>query len=386
MGRLFVLDPRDPGFAELVAPGAPEGDRWLAGWRDLAGDGRDPFTHPCWVAAYLRRLAAKPGTGPLRLVLVEEEDHLAAALALEVQDRGPGRLAPRVVVPPDVHQLCASIAVRRDALPAILRDLFTGRLLSGVRPVVLRLDQVDAGHPVLEAGGVPRRVRPRMRRFLLDLGDDAAAFARHLPRKTRRNLAQARNRARRAGGSSLAVARDPAGVARILELFLRLEHAGWKGRAGSSVRSDPLLERFFREGYACLAELGEAVAFLLAMGERPAAAALGFLPRGEGTCYLHKIAYDEGLAAASPGHLLVAAAVEELRRLGVRVLNFLGDARWLEAWNPRESWTWSVELYAGPLAARLAPLAWASPRRGARRLLRRAGLLGVARRLLGRAG
>ena len=91
-----------------------------------------------------------------------------------------------------------------------------------------------------------------------------------------------------------------------LDDYLRFEHAGWKGEAGTSVLSDPCDEGFCREMVAAAAAEGRLKFSRLKVGDRPIAYSIDVLAgtdAGAGAFAL-KIAHDPAYECYSPGVLL----------------------------------------------------------------------------------
>lgn len=96
------------------------------------------------------------------------------------------------------------------------------------------------------------------------------------------------------------------GLPALLETFLDIEAASWKGRGGTAIRNVPVLESVFR---ALAAEHAPAPTLLieaLMVGERPCAINLNIV--ADGTVYTVKSTYQPDFASHSPGRLLDAFA------------------------------------------------------------------------------
>lgn len=111
------------------------------------------------------------------------------------------------------------------------------------------------------------------------------------------------------GARGVRVAETPDAVARALEHFLALEERGWKGRQGTAFLCQPRLVTFVRTMMRHFAAEGRAAVHLLELGGRPIA--IGLVLRQGERAYFWKTAYDERLAALSPG---VQLTVELTRR------------------------------------------------------------------------
>jgi hypothetical protein len=90
--------------------------------------------------------------------------------------------------------------------------------------------------------------------------------------------------------------------------FVRLEAAGWKGRAGTAIASSDSHRRFFEETCAAFADAGRLQLLALEGGGRTVAMQWNLLAADAIFCL--KVAYDEDLASCSPGAQLEVRAVE----------------------------------------------------------------------------
>lgn len=108
---------------------------------------------------------------------------------------------------------------------------------------------------------------------------------------------------------------DDAGLAGWVEDFLRLEAAGWKGRAGSALACYPETAALFREAMAGGAARGSLERLTLSLDGRPIAMLATFLsPPG---AFSYKTAFDESFARFSPGVLLQRENLAILGREGI---------------------------------------------------------------------
>ncbi|MFC5387245.1 GNAT family N-acetyltransferase [Aquamicrobium segne] len=99
------------------------------------------------------------------------------------------------------------------------------------------------------------------------------------------------------------VARTPDEVRPAMEGFLVLEAAGWKGRKGTAMMVDRYQAAFAREAVHKLAERDMCRVHTLKLDGRTIASLVVFVEQG--VAYTWKTAYDERLAAFSPGTLLM---------------------------------------------------------------------------------
>jgi CelD/BcsL family acetyltransferase involved in cellulose biosynthesis len=127
-------------------------------------------------------------------------------------------------------------------------------------------------------------------------------------RKTLRR--QGRRLAEELGGAVLTVdlVRGGDGCDDAVETFLRLEDSGWKGRAGTALLRRPEHAEWFRRFCRHLHARGRLEVWALGVPGRAAAAQVN--ARAGRTSFHLRTAYDEALAAWSPGIQLELAMVE----------------------------------------------------------------------------
>jgi hypothetical protein len=146
-------------------------------------------------------------------------------------------------------------------------------------------------------------------RPLLRTGD---AELEHLGSKERQELRRRRRKLERDRGEL--TLRDVTGEAVAADRFLALEHAGWKGEAGTSLLSDDQHAAFFRALFADAAPGGARMLWELVDGDGQTVAMASRFQRGDGE-FEFKRTYDEELGSYAPGRLL---DIELLATLGDR--------------------------------------------------------------------
>ncbi|MBB2963294.1 GNAT family N-acetyltransferase [Methylobacterium sp. R2-1] len=165
-----------------------------------------------------------------------------------------------------------------------------------------------------QVGTVAQFERP-----VLDRRADYETFLAEHPHKSRlKDLRRRRRRLEEAGRLTVESATDGPELERALEDFLAVEAAGWKGEAGTALRSRPRTEAFARALFRPQGggEVGAVTvrADLLRLDGRTVAASLALVSGG--TAHLLKTAYDEGLRAQAPGLVLEDAIVRALHAEG----------------------------------------------------------------------
>jgi CelD/BcsL family acetyltransferase involved in cellulose biosynthesis len=159
--------------------------------------------------------------------------------------------------------------------------------------------------------GRPCATVHRSRRALLE--SDLAPLAYYeqaVRKKKRKEIGRLSARLRELGTIAVSSPASASEVESCCEEFLVLEAAGWKGRAGSALASDPARQAFFRDALLGAHRAGRLEILRLAMDGKAIAILVNFLaPPG---AFTFKIAFDEEHARFSPGVLI---QLENLRVL-----------------------------------------------------------------------
>ena len=109
-------------------------------------------------------------------------------------------------------------------------------------------------------------------------------------------------------------------VERWIESFLRMESAGWKGRAGTSLNSTDAARQFFRSIVTEAHRRGRLMPISLLLNGKPLAHRLSLISGVE--AFAFKSTYDEEYSSHSPGVLLELETRRDLhRRTDIQVMD-----------------------------------------------------------------
>ena len=151
-----------------------------------------------------------------------------------------------------------------------------------------------------------------------------------VPRKTLRDLRQARRRATAAGGVE-AIRADASTVSGFMQDFFRLHEGRWRPIAEHGVCADPVVRDFHLTAAQRMLNSGMLRLYVLRVGNSTAAAYYGFTAKR--TAYAYLSGFDPEFAEFSPGTQIVAHAIEEAVRDGAREFHFLrGGEAYKYAW------------------------------------------------------
>jgi CelD/BcsL family acetyltransferase involved in cellulose biosynthesis len=160
----------------------------------------------------------------------------------------------------------------------------------------------------------------------------------------------------------------PAELASLMEECFRVEAAGWKGRTGSALLSDPNRRQFY-EKYASMAS-AKGILRLCFMRIAGTIAATQIAVESGGRFWLLKVGYDEEFSRCSPGHLLMIETLRYAAERGLQTYEFLGSAEpWTSVWTTQVRPCLSVWAYPNNCRG-LAAFTWDAVRFGWERLHR----------------
>jgi len=373
--RLFGTAPGAPRSglsghtpSEFVAPGLGALESVRSDWNRLALLGGSPFLTYEWIASWWNAL----GDGePVSILLRAADGSLRAGACCRLAPDGELTAPTDPAYGYEWDVVAADDLARRDVWDVIARlDARRVRLT----PVLNR--GVDVAAQRLRRGGyrVVRGVaQPTPLLVLPGTWDELLGS---VSKKLRSQWRASRRALDRDGGLVLRTTRSEADLDRDLDVFLRLEASGWKGRAGTALLCDAPGEALYRSFAVAAARAGWLRLSILESSGVPVAAVYGCVFAGR--AFRLKSAFNEEYADRSPGLVLVG---EELRRSiaeGLGVYEFLGlPAEYKLRWGSRTRDLITLRGYGGPLAlpayayrAKLRPLLGKARRMAAQRLAR----------------
>ena len=306
-----------------------EADRWAA----LDEAATAPAQRFAWVRACAGAFAQDP-----RIVVLEKGADVVAVAPLSARAGALELLGARDLFEPGDFLYRDEQAVEE--------------LVAGVvglkRPVVV--------HRTWAGGPVERALRGALRGRGLVLRRDAGetpvlrlaggAVEDSFNARRRGDVRRAHRRAESFGSVSAEVlSPSPGELTPLLDEFVAVEGAGWKGVQGTALAQDPERRRFFEEYAGLAAADGTLRIARLRVGEETAAVQLA-VEQGR-RLWLLKIGYDERFARCSPGTLLMLEAAHWASRRGLEGIELLGVRQeWTRFWT--EEGRRCVALYAYP--------------------------------------
>ena len=274
-----------------------------------------PSLYPGYVAAWV---AAYSAPDRLRVITVWRGDSLVAVLPLVLDRSGRSTVAMRDVEETGLVSIDAAAAsvAARSAL-----ELGVRRVLLRPVPRVGRTQAAFASAVAGRSGSVLSRMIDEYP--LVDITESWEAYWRGLSRNTRSDVLRRRRRLAEVGDVSVDVLDGAMGMDAALDLAMRIEASGWKGRRGTAVLCLPDQERFYRLLAAWATRRGWFRLAFLRVDGRPIA--FHYSLQAHGVLYPLKIGFAEDMAAYSPGTVLMAAEIERAFREGLTRFDFAGS-------------------------------------------------------------
>lgn len=167
----------------------------------------------------------------------------------------------------------------------------------------------------------------------LELAGSWESYWASLSAKFRSNVRNRLTRLKQIGEPGLEVLTDKTAITAALDDAWRLEASGWKDQHGTSICSDPAVQKF----YSLLAERAAdggwlRLLFLTVAGKRIAVA---YSAVYDGRLLLLKTGHDREFHTCSPFKVLTYLAAQDGYARGLREIDFLGDTEpWKQEWTP----------------------------------------------------
>jgi CelD/BcsL family acetyltransferase involved in cellulose biosynthesis len=321
----------------------------LAGdWSALADRVRAaPWLRPEWMDAWWRAF----GRGSMRVLTLTHNNRLVAAVPLE---RRNGSLASTS----NWHTPAFSVLAEDGGAAS---ELMRAAFAVGARRVTLSF--VPADDPSLpacvsagRAAGYRFIVRSLERSPYVIADGDWDAYVSRRPAKLLRELGRRRRRLEEQGSLMLEVADGTERLDPLLEEGFRVEAAGWKGKNGTAIASQPATRGFYSDVARWAADRGWLRLAFLRLDAR--AIAFDFTLEVEGIHYLLKTGYDETYRAFAPGMIIRQEMLSRAFSVGLSRYEFLGDhADWKLEWAERSR---ELDLVQGFAPSALGVIDWAA--------------------------
>jgi CelD/BcsL family acetyltransferase involved in cellulose biosynthesis len=303
---------------------------WWELWRQTPE--ATPFQSPAWLIPWWRAFAP----GRLFTLAARRDGRLVGLAPFYIEDGALGRrILPIGISLSDYGDVLLAPEGRAETADALVRhleersDLWDGIDLEELRPEAAALALA------LPAGCRETR-SPQSACPTLVLPPDRPALFDCVPKRKRKQIHLARNRAARRGAVAVETA-DPASAPAFLEELIWLHGARWASRGEEGVLADETVRAFQRAAVPRLAAAGLLRLLRMTIGGEAAGVYLGFSDRGRAYGYLTGL--EPAFGYESPGVSLLAHAIEQAIEEGVTEFHMLrGQEPYKYEWGAVDRW------------------------------------------------
>jgi CelD/BcsL family acetyltransferase involved in cellulose biosynthesis len=278
-------------------------------WRALAERALEPngYYLPSWALAVDALASGRTGASVLVAqsgATPDSANRLIGLMPVVSMARAYKIPLPALVSAHPYGTLCTP-PLDRDMAHEAATDLLQAARRTGAHALILREISLDGAtmktvREVMLQDGLQPRVLQSQLRACLDAAQEPEELLREaLGHKKLKELRRQRHRLAEHGVVRFDVARTREQVAAALEIFLKLEASGWKGKRGTALIQDDGDAGFIRRATLALAETGQCEIVTLYAGDAPVAA--GIVLRHQDRAFFFKLGIDERFAKFSPG-------------------------------------------------------------------------------------
>jgi CelD/BcsL family acetyltransferase involved in cellulose biosynthesis len=332
-----------------------------------------PFLRPGWFAA----LSEGFGLGPVAILAARRGRRLVGVLPL-LENRGALESLTNWHTPwfqPLVEDEDAGASLVLRALADSRRRLDLSFLPRDDPRVERTIDR-------LADRGAPLTISLVQRSPYADLTGGWEEFEASRPPELRRGLRRRGKRFAEEGAAEYECHRGDRELERLLADGFAIEAAGWKGREGTAIETEPGARRFYESVARWAAEIDALRLWFLRVDGRGVAFAFCLVDRS--SIYGLKVGFDPDYARFGPGQLLTREIIIDAFSTGLHRYEFLGkDDRYKLLWADGVHDVCRLRLYRRTPLARGEYLSARYGRPLAKRALERAGLLDAIRRRRG---
>lgn len=247
----------------------------------------------------------------LHVATVFDGQKMVAALPLLI---GKKKGVPVAELPNCSWSYCGDFLLDQDYYqPAVIDSLMEG--VNQAPVLATWLDWIDIGREkwnLFQTYLLSHRYafhgKERFKVAVINVPESAEQFQSSQSKNHRKKMRKASRLLHQLGDVEL-VDYDRSDLQHQLDIALDMEHRGWKGEQGSSIRACPEMESYFRELATALHRTGcFALQFLVVAG-KPIAYDMGSLVKGVRAS--QKVSFDPEFAKYSPGQVLVGMQMEQ---------------------------------------------------------------------------
>ena len=312
--------PQGAVSVRIIAPEALD-ERLIDAWRRLGERALEPnaYLTPMFVLPALAHIAS---SATVSILLIEAAGGELIGIGLfNAKPLLPFLGLQSLVGFQSKHSYLSGLLVDRDHAACAVDAFFAFVSAPGTRCHGVRFNWLCTEHAVgallLETARrhhVWWSESERMQRAaLFPKNDEATAFVGRIPKSRVKDLRRCWRRLGETGVLDWRIHSGKNLSDEAIECFLALEHMGWKGEAGTSMRSKAANEQFFREMIKQFREADGVFFTELVLNERVIASTCNLISGN--SAFAFKIGWDPGFARYSPGMLIELSLLEKVHEI-----------------------------------------------------------------------
>ncbi|MBI2429617.1 MAG: GNAT family N-acetyltransferase [Ignavibacteriales bacterium] len=297
-------------------------------WNELAASSENPLLQFAWYASCAEAFSSR---GYLHTIVVKRRDEVVAIAPLgEVGEGGARRL--EILGSSILCEPCGFL-FKDDAALAVLIDT----ILRMKKPVFSgRLDNSSTEFETFQSAGKHTfavQAHHVTHSPWLPITESWKEFQKTISASKRSALRRAQRRANEYGAVTMEILSPrPDDMQCYLDEIYTVEHASWKARTKTSIRSNSQMKKFFNTYAKKMATDGALRLSLMRIDGRTVAGQIGV--EYAGRFWVLKVGYDERFAHCSPGILLMHHTIQYAFERGMKSFEFLGrDEQWIRMWS-----------------------------------------------------
>jgi hypothetical protein len=175
---------------------------------------------------------------------------------------------------------------------------------------------------------------------------------KNISKNFRHVIKQARNRLLREKNIEILTVRDEKDIKKAYQDFVKIEGGGWKGKEGSSIKSDQYVKNFYENSIRCYCKEYKIEINFLKVNDIIISGLLCFLL--DDTLYVAKTGYDEKHSYLRPGLILFD---ELLKRYSghkcIKEINTCNDSEWVSNWKPLSMNVYRISIFNKTLGGQI---------------------------------
>ena len=294
-----------------------------------------PMLSHAYIITYFEHFL-EPSESWFCLLALQGDELLGALPVVVTPAKHAGLESPLLRTPYNMHIASVDFIIKENMADQIVPLLLEELQKKAPRRMGLELLRIPASSPTISILDGRVRGSTVIKEFngkgsFIDTTGSLEEYRNGLGHNFKRNLIKAKNKISRLPNVKTLFLSGAKADEKEVDTLMRVDAAGWKGRAGTSILSSPSLRAFYTALTYRLSKLGWLEWHVLYTDDRPIAIHLA-IKMGR-ILVINKIGFDEEFARCSPGNILFERAVQRaFDSKDTDEINCLTDMAWHDNW------------------------------------------------------